>query len=394
VSSWLFVVLALAPEPSAANVGVVWYDEATVAPAAKQRLVAGLRARSALPIAVIPDALERARRVVAEEIPRAVVERQIARTRALDDAEAAYRAGRLAGALGTALHVQTDLRAEPIAPGTAHLLARSHLLVAQIHWTEGDATASDAALSAAIVLDPSGHASPRRLPPELVERHAALQKRVLEDRSRTWIELGVFVHDEGAEIEIDGIVGARPVPPGEHVVVVRRPGALPVAAIVATSWNVPLPQVELGPGLPRNRGAAERMCDALDLQRIVLARKRGERFGVQGYECGAGYGPPWFGDEPKIAEGAASALGIGVVAGFDADVVAIASARPWPKPAEVTTTTPGKVDTPPKKPWYKRAWIWTIIGGVVVAGVVTGAVLGTRAQDGGVGVDADSFLRP
>ena len=392
MSSWLFVVLALAPEPSAATVASSYQTTPTFA--AKQRLVAGLRARSALPIAVIPDALERARRVVAEEIPRTVVERQIARTRALDDAEAAYRAGRLAGALGSVITVQGELRGEPIAPGTAHLLARAHFLVAQIHWTEGDATASDAALGAAIALDPSGHASPRRLPPELVERHAALQKRVLEDRSRTWIELGIFVHDEGAEIEIDGIVGARPVPPGEHVVVVRRPGALPVAAVVATSWNVPLPQVELGPGLPRNRAAAERMCDALELQRIVLARKRGERFGVQGYECGAGYGPPWFGDEPKIAEGAASALGIGVVAGFDADVVAIASARPWPKPAEATVARPGKPDVPPKKPWYKRAWIWTIVGGVVVAGVVTGAVLGTRAQDGGVAVDSDSFLKP
>lgn len=394
MSSWLLFVLALAPEPSAGNVGVVWYDEATVAAATKQRLVAGLKARSAVPIAVIPDALARARQVVAEEIPRAVVERQIARTRGLDDAEAAYRAGRLAGALGTALNVQTELRGEPIAPGTAQLLARAHLLVAQIHWTEGDASASDAALGAAIALDPEGRASPRRLPPELVERHASLQKRVLEDRSRTWIDLGIFVHDEGAEIEIDGIVGARSVPPGEHVVVVRRPGATPVAAIVSTSWNVPLPQVELGPGLPRNRAAAERMCDALELQRIVLARQRGERLGVQGYECGSGYGPPWFGDAPTIADGAASGLGIGVVAGFDADVVAIASARPWPKPAEVGTAPTGKPDVPPKKPWYKRAWIWTIVGGVIVAGVVTGAVLGTRAQDSGVAVDADSFLKP
>jgi hypothetical protein len=275
-----------------------------------------------------------------------------------------------------------------------HLLVRAHMLVAQIHWTEGDATASDGALGAAIALDPDGHASPRRLPPELVLRHAALQKRVLEDRSRTWIELGIFAHDKGAEIEIDGITGVRAVPPGEHVVVVRRPGARPVAAIVATSWNVPLPQVELGPGLPRNRGSAERMCEALDLQRIVLARRRGERFGLQGYECGAGYGPPWFGAQAKIADGAATTLGIGVVAGFDADVTAIASARPWPEPVARVAPGTGKADVPAKKPWYKRAWVWSLIGGLVVAGVVTGAVVGTRDRDGGLAVDSDSFLRP
>jgi hypothetical protein len=186
----------------------------------------------------------------------------------------------------------------------------------------------------------------------------------------------------------------RPVPPGDHIVVVRRPGAQPAAAIVATSWNVPLPQVVLGPGLPRNRNAAERMCDALELQRIVLARRRGDRIGVQGYECGEGYGPPWFGDVPTLAQGAAAGLGVGVVAGFDGDVAAIASARPWPKPAVAAATKPGADAPPPKKPWFRRAWVWSLIGGLVVAGVVTGAVVGTRRADGGVAVDSDSFLRP
>ncbi len=34
-------------------------------------------------------------------------------------------------------------------------------------------------------------------------------------------------------------------------------------------------------------------------------------------------------------------------------------------------------------PWYKRWWVWTIVGGVVVAGATTAAVLGTRSADNG-----------
>lgn len=37
-------------------------------------------------------------------------------------------------------------------------------------------------------------------------------------------------------------------------------------------------------------------------------------------------------------------------------------------------------DTPAAKPIYKKWWFWTIIGGVVVAGVVTGAVVGATAN--------------
>jgi len=393
VSSWLLVVLALAPDPAVPSVGVVWYDEATVAAATKQRLIEGLRARSSGPIEIVPDAITRARAIVAEQIPRAIVEHQAKRMQAIADAEAAYRAGRLAGAFGSVIAVQGELRREPLAPGTTHLLVRTHLLVAQIHRAEGDAAASDAALSAALALDPDGRVSTRRLPPELVERHGALREKLQGERAQ-WSEPSVFVRDAAAEIEIDGVVGMRPVPPGEHVVVVRRPGAAPVAAMVSTSWNVPLPTIELGPGLPRTRQLADRMCEALALQRIVLARQRGDRIGVQGYECAGGFGPPWFGDRASIADGAATGLGIGVAVAFDDDVALIASARPWPQPRVATGPTPKPDAPPPKKPWYRRAWVWSLVGGVVAAGVVTGAVLGTRREDDGLAVDADSFLRP
>lgn len=39
-----------------------------------------------------------------------------------------------------------------------------------------------------------------------------------------------------------------------------------------------------------------------------------------------------------------------------------------------------KTDTPAAKPIYKKWWFWTIIGGVVVAGAVTGAVVGATAS--------------
>ena len=32
------------------------------------------------------------------------------------------------------------------------------------------------------------------------------------------------------------------------------------------------------------------------------------------------------------------------------------------------------------RPLYKRWWVWTIVGGVVVVGAVTGGVLGSRAR--------------
>ena len=60
-----------------------------------------------------------------------------------------------------------------------------------------------------------------------------------------------------------------------------------------------------------------------------------------------------------------------------------------PKPAPEPTVTPtpattltAEAPTPKKKtPIYKKWWLWTAIGGVVVAGVVIGAVVGTTPKD-------------
>lgn len=62
----------------------------------------------------------------------------------------------------------------------------------------------------------------------------------------------------------------------------------------------------------------------------------------------------------------------------------LAATPPPPVPAEVNEPPPSPLvppPPPPPKPVYKKGWFWAVIGvsaAVVVGGVVTGVVLGTR----------------
>ena len=67
----------------------------------------------------------------------------------------------------------------------------------------------------------------------------------------------------------------------------------------------------------------------------------------------------------------------------------ISVAVPVPQLEALTYAVPEGTPTP-----AIGARVLVPLGKRTVTGVVTGAVLGTRAQDGGVAVDADSFLRP
>jgi len=72
---------------------------------------------------------------------------------------------------------------------------------------------------------------------------------------------------------------------------------------------------------------------------------------------------------------------------------ALADDDRWPVVTVGESVSPRRDDTgAAPRPWWRRAWVWGLIGGVVVGGVVTGAVLGTRDAPQGYVVDGDSFL--
>jgi tetratricopeptide (TPR) repeat protein len=52
-----------------------------------------------------------------------------------------------------------------------------------------------------------------------------------------------------------------------------------------------------------------------------------------------------------------------------------------PKPIEVVRTEPVATQTDQARPLYKKWWLWTIVGGVVVLGVGLGVGLGLGLQD-------------
>jgi tetratricopeptide (TPR) repeat protein len=54
--------------------------------------------------------------------------------------------------------------------------------------------------------------------------------------------------------------------------------------------------------------------------------------------------------------------------------------QPAPQPQVMAPPVMNPVDPPKATPVYKRWWFWTIIGGVVAAGVVTGVVVGVQSS--------------
>ncbi len=372
--------------PSAAPdvVGVVWHEEATVEPGLRQRALAQIEAGSKPGTVVLDGADRRARAIVATEIDREVAQRQVARMAALEAAEAQYRAGESAAALAASDALLEDLRGDPIAPGAVHVLVRLHLLRAQVHAVEGDGVAAEAELRAALHFDPAARVSTRRMPPDLAAMHERIAEQ-LQREAPTWTTPEVTLGDD-ALVELDGRAGLRPVPPGPHLVVVRRPGARPVAALVEGPWRPPPPEEILAAGLPVDRAAAQRICDALALRELLLLRSRGSRVGVQAFRCGLDFAQPWFGAWGGSASGIRTALRAGTEA---EPAPALLDERAWPQPPTKVVRRP--VDDVPK-PWFRRGWIWGVVGTVVVGAVVTGAVVGTLPQRPVYGVDAGSFL--
>ncbi len=392
-----FLLLGPAPASPVEPVGLVWHDKATVDAATQQRLARLVAEVAGIPASqVVADAADEARRLVAHEIDRKDVEALIDARQTLQAAAASYRAGDLDAAGGSVSEVLAALERIPTAPGAARLAFAARVLEGQIAWTRGDPTRMDAALRAAVALDPEATLSTRRVPPAFAEAFAKVRDDVLATRDR-WSAPKVRPVQVGLEIEIDGVAGLRPVPPGDHFVVVRRPGMPPWGIVVTPEEEIVLPggTEAIGPGLPASIEVAERICDAVGLGRLVLLRLREGRLGLQGYACGEGFGPVWHERPQSRTEGVAFVLGASNEAvTFDGTRERLGDEAPWPVPRIDTAPVTPQDTPPPPRPWYKRAWVWSLVGVAVVGAVTTGVVLGTRDRQAGIEVDIPSFLPP
>ena len=389
--------LVTGPEPGAQGVGIAWDDQATADADARQRLADMLVEVGAIsPEEVIDDAVAATRDAVAFQVERSTLDRFASLRERLREAAAAYRAGDLEQAETGANQVARSLEADPLAPGSTRLAWSAHLLRAQVAWTRADDAAMEAALRAAVALDPDAQISTRQHPPSFALEHRRVREESLAARE-SWPTLAVELPaDPAVYVEVDGRPGLRPVPPGTHFVVVRRPGRAPVAAAVSTDapFELPPSPVVVPDAAPKDRTLAEAICERLSLGHIVLARIRDGRWGLQGYACGRGFGPPWYEGPDSIEDGVRVTLGFSGQT-FDRAEAQITGDAPWPVPRMVEPP-PERVDVvqPPPKPWYRRAWVWVLVGGTVSAAVVTGAVLGTRGSQRTIAVDWGTFTNP
>lgn len=377
-----------APEPDGDAIGIAWHDQATVDVAIQQRLVRELPAER-----VVLDAVGVARARVALELPRERLEQARRWASQLEDVTAAYRVGELERAHREVSEVLEAIRSDPAVPGAARLAWRAQVLQGQLAWADGDAERTDAALAAAVAIDPQARPSTREVPPPVVEAYGRLRTAVVEGEA-SWPRLQIVEPPEPFAIEIDGVPGWRPVPPGEHLVVVRRPGVEPVGAVVGTDapWSVPSAEVVLPTGLPRDRSAAQRICDSAELSSLVLARSREGRLGLQRYWCGEGFGEAWY----EARDGWAP--GVAALAMEPAD----AGARPvlhlegaWPELPPLPLPRPrivadGGAPSGPRDR-LRRALPWLLISGVIAGSVTAGVLLGTDAG-ADLGIDGNSFL--
>lgn len=388
------VLAFVAPPSGEGRVGIAWHAQATVDAATRQRLADEVARELGLePELVIDDAVRLAQRVVAYTVSRDDAHDVADVAGRLEAATALFRGGELDLARQQASAVLDQLRRAPHLPGAAGLAWQAHVLLARIEWTAGDTAEAQAALRRAAVLDPEADLSTRRVPPDVVELYDTERAAILDARA-SWARPALDVDLRGAQVEIDGRIGMRPLPPGEHFVVVRWLGSPPAAGVVSGKGPLQLqrPPRRIASGLPVQARDAERVCDELRLEQLVLARVRDGRLGLHAYRCDHGYGDVWYADEGASEaatwSGVEAALDLAAPdRAFRARRSPLLDRKPWPvtTPPKVASGrgegTDGTADTTTKKPWYRRAWVWVLIGSVVVAGVTTGAVLGTREPD-------------
>ncbi|MFO7561275.1 MAG: tetratricopeptide repeat protein [Enhygromyxa sp.] len=392
----LIVTLTLVAGPASGGVALEWRGAEQPDEALRLAVREAIALADGRPLAAVPDqALARARVAVSREHPAAIRELHGSLRAGLDQADAAYRAGRFDEAASLLEQTLASLHEHPEVPGAAASAREAHLLAARIAWTRGQTGEAEAALGEALRLDPEARLAPRQAPPELIERYQALQASLLEAQEQGWVTPRLRFGGEGESsvsveiVEIDGVPGLRPVPPGPHFVAIFRDGHEPVAAWreLEFEWMVPEASVRISsdPDLEH-----EAICRALALEVLVLAERRGADTGLQGYRCGVGYGPLWSGKREGLRAAAST-----ILAGpFDATSGSLA--EPWsqplvPEPIVEVPEPGGAVD----RPWYRRGWIWGTSAGVAAAiatGVAAGVLLGGRRSPPSLQVDADTFI--
>lgn len=382
------------------SIGVAWHDQATVAPDVQQRLADELAlARGVDRSSLVLDASAVAAGRVAQTVARARVQEAIAWHDQLEQAVRAYRAGELEQAQAGLTTLLSRVRADPVSPGAATVAWRAHVLRGQLAWAQGDTEGLASAVAAAVALDPGATLSTRQVPPPVAEAYERQRAAIEADRAR-WPTLEISSPPAGPwAVEIDGVPGWRPVPPGEHLVVVRRPGHAPVGAVVdpAVPWPFPEASAVLEPGLPSTREAAQQVCEHAALGWLLLARVRDGRLGLQRYTCGEGFGPPWYQQRDGVPPGLGHVLAV-PEQGWSAEPV-LHRDDPWPRLEPVPITAPPVVmmlpDDSARTPRarLRRALPWLLIGGVVASAVVVGVVVGTD-PGANLAVDGNSFLRP
>ncbi len=377
-------------------------------PADQQRVARAIgNAVGVPPEQVLQDAIVEARRLDSYRLPSDAA-REISDLQArVDLAAAQFRAGDPQAAASQADVVLDRLRQRPGLPMASSMAWQLHVLHGRIAWTLADDERTESAWRAAIAVDPDAMLSGREVPPDVIASYEAVRTQVLAHRDVWRSPTFEGFSESGAQIEIDGIDGMRPVPPGEHFVVVHWPGAVSQSAVFdGGSIVLEVPEVTLPAGLPRTQAEAEQICDRLELDVLVLARVREGRIGVQAYACGGDFGVPWYSE--SRSDGPEALVSLQDASwdpqSFDKKRGVLLDAAPWPEPVpepvptlepRVARRNPPSVgdDTRPAKPWFRRAWIWVVVGGVVAGAVTTGVVLGTRDTPSSV-VVTDDFLRP
>lgn len=385
------------PAPITGAIAIEWIGEAPDADA-RVELREQLAALDGRPLALVQDrALARARVAVSRELPREIVDVHARLRSELDAADQAFRAGDFADAEQALAGVLASLAQHPELPGAASMAREAHVLDAMLAWSAGRRDAATQALAHALVLDPEAMLSTRRAPPELVEAYRVDQAALLATRDTTWIEPRVVIEGDDAaalelELEIDGVPGSRPVPPGRHFLFAQLPGRSPIAALheVGEVWTIEPPPERIAAHEVVTHAQAQQLCEVLGLELLVLALQRDDRIGVQAHRCGQGFGVRSIAAREQLGALLSGAL----VGEFVGERATLTDA--WPLFAPPSLDPPPPRDTPPpRKPWYRKGWVWgTSVGALALVGgaIATGLVLSATPSSPRIEIDADDFI--